>query len=104
MTAALRDAQQSLENVCYINAHATSTPLGKISELPTVLCLIIEFFCLGDAVENRAIVRLFGSNNGLAVSSTKGATGHLLGAAGSLEAAITALSLHTVRMCFCVTH
>jgi 3-oxoacyl-[acyl-carrier-protein] synthase II len=77
MHAALRHSGVPASSVRYINAHATSTPIG-------------------DEIEQEAVLKVFGEElaQHMAVSSTKGATGHLLGAAGALEAAVTILALH----------
>lgn len=70
MIDALEDAEIDASQIDYLNAHATSTPLGDQSEL-------------------KAIVRVFGERSDLNVSGTKSMTGHLLGAAGAVEAIIT---------------
>ena len=80
MASALRDGGLTAADVTHVNAHATSTPTG-------------------DAAEARAIRTVFGEHaDHVAVTATKSCTGHLLGAAGALEAAVTCLALrdHTV--------
>jgi 3-oxoacyl-[acyl-carrier-protein] synthase II len=75
MQNALTDAGLAAADIDYINAHGTSTPAG-------------------DVAETRAIKSVFGAGAGdVAVSSTKSMTGHLLGAAGGIEAVFTVLAL-----------
>jgi 3-oxoacyl-[acyl-carrier-protein] synthase II len=77
MNAALKVAGISPDKIDYVNAHATSTPLG-------------------DALESKAIENVFGEralDQTLLVSSTKSMTGHLLGGAGGLEAGITIMAM-----------
>ncbi|KPJ06247.1 3-oxoacyl-[acyl-carrier-protein] synthase, mitochondrial [Papilio machaon] len=76
MSRALQDANITKNEITYVNAHATSTPIG-------------------DGIESTAIKKLFGEHSSkISVSSTKGAHGHLLGAAGNLEAVFTILACH----------
>ena len=75
MIEALKMAELSSEQVQYVNAHGTST-------------------ILGDKIELNAINRLFKNNENLYVSSTKSSIGHLLGAAGSVEAIFSLLALN----------
>ena len=80
MRQCLKRAGIAPEAVNYINAHGTSTPYN-------------------DKLETLAIKKTFGAHAGsLAISSTKSMTGHLLGAAGGLEAGITALAVHTQQV------
>ena len=73
--AALKDAGISADDVSYVNAHGTSTPIG-------------------DAIETAALKRVFGERaKKVPISSTKSMTGHLLGGAGGLEAGISILAL-----------
>lgn len=73
--AALEQADASVDDVTHVNAHATSTPVGDIAEY-------------------RALLAVFGDRvHGIPVSATKGATGHLLGGTGALEAIFTILAL-----------
>ena len=76
MTAAIGQSGAELTDVVHVNAHATSTPVGDIAEY-------------------NAMLRVFGDHlPSISVSATKGATGHLLGGTGALEAIFTILALH----------
>ncbi|MFT5574153.1 MAG: 3-oxoacyl-[acyl-carrier-protein] synthase II [Cryomorphaceae bacterium] len=77
MVNAMRNAGVNLQDVQYVNAHGTSTPLG-------------------DAAETQGVKSAFGNHAyDLCVSSTKSMVGHLLGAAGGVEAVYTAMALYT---------
>jgi len=80
MVGAMRNANVNPDQVDYLNAHGTSTPLGDINETNAIKA------ALGDHAKN------------LTISSTKSMTGHLLGAAGAIEAIATVLAIHCDHM------
>ncbi len=80
MVMALKNAGVNADQVQYLNAHGTSTPLGDLNE-------------------TNAIKAAFGSHSaGLVVSSTKSMTGHLLGGAGGIESVFTVMALHEQKI------
>ena len=80
MLAALRNAGINADEVDYLNAHGTSTPLGDLNETNAIKA------ALGDHARN------------MVVSSTKSMTGHLLGGAGGIESVFTVLALHDQKV------
>tara|TARA_B100000575_G_C23104392_1_gene637377 strand:+ start:244 stop:1476 length:1233 start_codon:yes stop_codon:yes gene_type:complete len=76
MEMALNESKLNSDEIGYVNAHGTSTPVG-------------------DTIELNAVEQLFGSNKNLFMSSNKSAIGHLLGAAGAVEAVFSLMSLQT---------
>ena len=75
MELALEEAGLNSEDLDYLNAHATSTPVGDISE-------------------TKAIQKVFGAGSNLKISATKSMTGHLLGAAGAIEGILCIKSIN----------
>ena len=80
MQAALRNAGLNADQVDYLNAHGTSTPLGDLNETNAIKA------ALGDHARK------------MVVSSTKSVTGHLLGGAGGIESVFTVLALHEQKV------
>ena len=76
MEMALKESELKSEDIQYVNAHGTSTPVG-------------------DMIELSAVEKLFGSNEKLYMSSNKSSIGHLLGAAGAVEAVFSFMSMQT---------
>ncbi|MEY4514892.1 MAG: hypothetical protein RLZZ450_7014 [Pseudomonadota bacterium] len=87
MRAALKDAQLNPEQVDYLNAHGTSTPLGDMLELTAIRHVFGEHACRSLARGGTARAA------GLWVSSTKSTTGHMLGAAGGFESVLSVLAV-----------
>jgi 3-oxoacyl-[acyl-carrier-protein] synthase II len=85
MKRALKNAGIQPKNIDYINAHATSTPLGDSAENAAIETLMLGEEGVGTASQ-------------ISVSSTKGAIGHLLGAAGAIEAIFSILAIKEVRI------
>ena len=79
MTKALREADLDARSVVHVNAHATSTPQGDLTELSSIR-------------------QALGEHTEAIVSGTKSMTGHLLGGAGALESMATLLALHTRKV------
>ena len=79
MEMALSESKLNTDEIGYVNAHGTSTPVG-------------------DAIELNAVEKLFKSNDNLFMSSNKSAIGHLLGAAGAVEAVFSLMSLQTKNL------
>jgi len=75
MKLALQDAKLNIEEVDYLNVHATSTPVGDVSEA-------------------KAVAKVFGTDHPVHISATKSMTGHLLGAAGAVEAIASIMAIN----------
>ena len=94
MRLALRNAGVEPAQVDYINAHATGTVIGDVAELRAIKRLMLEEDGPDECRRHAADVN---------VSSTKGALGHLLGAAGAVEALISVLAMKHVSAVFPIT-